>query len=203
MKPKKKAKKKAKKKPRTVKKVTPPLTSPPWFEFWVTHPVIRFQRTFGNGGKNLWKPSSTDPGTFALEPRRDAQGRLTGFKVKVTSGELPPEWDGVTLSPRGTKEPTIEELLPKWDKNKEIKYGKVLQKLVDNLHGSARGLQRLEGTFPVYDEATSSFNIDRVRIVNLSKVVEGKDDYSLVVLTLVDSYGPSGMQNGGGSGPPD
>jgi len=203
MKPKKKAKKKAKQKSRRIRKMTAALTTPPWFEFWVTHPVIRLQRTFGNGGKNLHRPSTTDPGTFELEPRRDSQGRLMGFSVKVTSGELPPEWAGVTLAPRGTKPPSIQSLLPKWDKNEEINYGKILKKLVGNLHGSAAGLQRLEGTFPVYDEATGSFNIDRVRIVNLSKVVEGTGDYSLVVLTLVDSYGPSGMQNGGGSGPPN
>ena len=176
---------------------------PPWYEFWDQHPNIIFQRTFGPGAPNLID-SQGKPGIFKLVTRKDARQRVVGYSVQVTQGNLPLAWQGVTLSPRG-KHPlgTIGAPLPPYDDSLESKkkYEEALNYLVSSLDKDETDYQRLEGYFPVFDDTTGTLNIDRVRIVNIPRLVEGNKDHSLLVLTLIDGIAPN--QNGGGSGPPD
>jgi len=181
----------------------PAAIDPPWYEYWIAHPRIKFERSFGDGATNL-EDENGDPSVFELVPRLDEKNRLVGYAVDVSNKTLPLGWAGVTLAPRG-KYPlgTIGAPLDPYDGSPEADqaYETAFSYLVSQLHARDNDYQRLEGFFPVFDDTTGTLNIDRVRIVNVPRVIAGNVDHSFVVLTLIDGIGKH--QNGGGSGPPE
>lgn len=178
-----------------------------WFKFWERKERIALARTFESGGVNL-HDAGGNPGIFALVPRYDTLKRLVGFNVVSDGTKLPIEWNGVSLAPMGKYAlgTAGAPLLPKFDGTIGTKtlYNNVLKGLVGSLHDEKTDIQRLEGYFPVFDDTTNMFNIDRVRIVNVPGLVQdshGPQDLSLIVLTLI--AGTDQRQNGGGNGPPE
>ena len=186
-----------------MKAVANPVGLAPWVEFWFHHPRVIFQRTFGAGGKNF-SNGSGDPGVLKLAPRVDDRNRLVGYTVISDGTNLPLGWNGVTLVPRGTRAPDANGVvLPPYVDTPDcnMKYEAGFKDFVTDLHQDTSDFQRLEGFFPVFDDSTNTFNIDRIRLVNVPGIVDGTKDHSLAILTLLD--GTAGKQNGGGNGPPD
>lgn len=185
---------------------TNPTDDLAWMDFWIKHPRILFQRTFGDGGKNFLD-SGKLPGVFDVKPRVDEKGRLVGYAVVSNGSKLPMSWNGVSLAPMGTTPPTVAGgPLPPFEDTVMIKklYEDTLSTVVTALSTEKTDLQRLEGFFPVHDDTTGMFNIDRIRIVNIPELVKLEDKLqglSLAILTLI--AGTAGRQNGGGNGPPD
>jgi hypothetical protein len=178
-----------------------------WMNFWIKHPRILFQRTFGAGGLNFLD-SAKAPGVFDVTPRFDEKKRLVGYAVVSNGKKLPVTWSGVSLAPMGTTPAAaVGGPLPPFEDTLMIKklYEDTLSPVVTALSSDTTDLQRLEGFFPVYDDTTGTFNIDRIRIVNITGLVKKVDgnlqDLSLAILTLM--AGTAGRQNGGGNGPPD
>lgn len=182
-------------------------TTTPWFDYWTHFPKIPLDRVFGDGSVNLVKANIADPGTFRLVKRFGHSRELVGFQVFVDGVDLKLGWEGLSLAPVGSV-PLIyrgKQLAPwKADQSLEPDYSAALTPFIEEQKLKEDGItfQRLEGYFPVTDSVSSAFNLDRVRIFRIQRIIEGDLDLVLILLTLLQINGVSARQDGGGSGPP-